>query len=63
LACRVRRIASSVEFDPVPAITGTRLAAASTTTSTTRSCSGWDRVGDSPVVPATTRVSLPVSAR
>src|SRR5579859_650406 len=52
-------MASSVEFEPAPAITGTRPADASTHSSTTRLCSAWDRVGDSPVVPHGTRPWLP----
>jgi hypothetical protein len=47
----VRRIASAVQFDPVPAMTLIRPAAYWTTSEITRSCSSWDSVGDSPVVP------------
>src|SRR5271168_3342899 len=50
-AARVRLIASLVEFEPVPAITGTRLPVASTHKRMTRSCSSWDSVADSPVEP------------
>ena len=46
-------------FDPAPAITGIRPAAASTTISTQRPCSSWESVGDSPVVPTGTRPWLP----
>ena len=42
---------SWVEFEPVPAITGTRRLAASMQSSVTRMCSSWLSVGDSPVVP------------
>jgi len=59
LAWRVSRRDSAVLFDPAPARTGTRPAADSTTNSTTRSCSGWLKVGDSPVVPHGTRASVP----
>jgi hypothetical protein len=59
LAWRVRSIASSVEFDPVPAITGTRPFATSMQASTTRLCSAWLRVGDSPVVPQGTTAWVP----
>ncbi len=52
-------MASAVELEPVPAITATRPATASMTTSTTRLCSSWDRVGDSPVVPHGTIASVP----
>src|SRR5438105_5012468 len=60
LACLVRSIASSVEFEPVPAITGTPLPlAARMQMSITRLCSSIDSVGDSPVVPQGTRPSVP----
>jgi hypothetical protein len=52
-------MASAVELEPVPAITGTRLRAVSTTISTTRRCSSWLSVGDSPVVPQGIRPSVP----
>ena len=58
-AWRVSRSASRVEFDPAPAMTGTRPAAAAMQTSTTRSCSSCESVGDSPVVPHGTRASVP----
>ena len=61
LACLLRLIASAVELEPAPAITGTRPAAASITSSTTRSCSAWERVGNSPVVPTGTRPWVPCS--
>jgi hypothetical protein len=60
-AWRVSSIASAVEFEPVPAITGTRPSAASTQTSTMRLCSTWLTVGDSPVVPTGTNPSVPSS--
>src|SRR6185312_16241731 len=44
-----------------PAITGTRPAASSTQISTTRICSSWLKVGDSPVVPQGTSPWLPCS--
>ena len=52
-------MASAVQFEPVPAITGTRPAVASMQTSTMRRCSAWFSVGDSPVVPHGTRASVP----
>ena len=45
---------SVVLFEPAPATTGIRPAAALTTSATTVSCSAWVRVGDSPVVPTGT---------
>ena len=48
-----------VEFDPAPAITGTRPRACSTHHSTTCMCSSWDSVGLSPVVPTGTRPLVP----
>src|SRR5947207_5412153 len=60
LACLVRSIASSVEFEPVPAITGTpEPLAARMQMSITRLCSSIESVGDSPVVPQGTRPSVP----
>src|SRR5476649_753366 len=60
LACLVSSIASSVEFEPVPAITGTpEPLAAAMQRSMTRLCSVMERVGDSPVVPHGTRPSVP----
>ena len=50
-APRVSSMASAVEFDPVPAITGTRLLTALITRCTTSWCSLWSSVADSPVVP------------
>ena len=52
-------MASAVEFEPVPAMIGRRPRAASMTTSTTRLCSSWLSVGDSPVVPQGTMASVP----
>ena len=48
-ANRVRRTASAVALDPVPARTRARPAACSTTTAISRRCSSWVSVGDSPV--------------
>ena len=47
--------------EPAPAITGSRPAAASITSSTTRWCSAWLSVGDSPVVPTGTSPCVPCS--
>ena len=47
-------MASSVELDPVPAITGILPFDSLTHNSITLSCSLWFKVGDSPVVPAGT---------
>ncbi len=58
-ACLARRIASEVLFDPAPAMTGTRPAASVTVISITSSCSSWDKVGDSPVVPTGTNPCTP----
>src|SRR5687768_18368342 len=49
-------------LDPAPAMTGTRPADVLTQSSTTRICSSWLSVGDSPVVPTGTRPCVP-SAR
>ena len=57
----VSSTASAVEFDPAPAITGTRLPATSTQISTTRLCSSWVSVGVSPVVPTGTSPLVPCS--
>ena len=57
----VKLIASLVEFDPVPARTGTLPAALWITDSITSSCSRCERVADSPVVPQGTRPSVPAS--
>jgi len=54
-------MASSVLFDPAPAITGTLFFTTSTHNSTTRLCSSCDNVGDSPVVPTGTRPFVPFS--
>ena len=60
LACWVSSMASAVEFEPVPAITGTpEPLAAAMQISMTRLCSSMDNVGDSPVVPQGTRPSVP----
>ena len=58
-ANRVSRIASAVEFDPVPAMTLARPAADSTTRAMTRSCSSCVSVGDSPVVPTGLSMGVP----
>src|ERR1700720_4738494 len=52
-------MASLVELEPAPAITGTRPLASSTHHSTTRLCSSWLTVGLSPVVPTGTRPWVP----
>src|SRR5262245_12798193 len=52
-------MASSVEFEPLPATTGTRPLASSTHHSTTRLCSSCDSVGLSPVVPTGTKPLVP----
>src|SRR5260221_13194595 len=57
----VRRIASRVLFDPVPATTLTRFAACSQTPAMTRSCSSWESVGLSPVVPTGLTQCVPIS--
>ncbi len=57
----VSSMASVVEFAPVPAITGTRPAASSTTRRMSPQCSGVSSVADSPVVPTTTMPSVPFS--
>ena len=54
-------IASVVEFDPVPAITGIFPLASCMHSSITFSCSLCERVGDSPVVPAGTSPFVPFS--
>src|SRR5687767_3341173 len=53
-------MASRVELAPVPAITGMRLAARSTTRFTTPMCSSTLSVGDSPVVPTATMALVPL---
>src|SRR4030081_3623644 len=52
-------MASLVELEPAPAITGTRPFASSMHHSTTRLCSSWLTVGLSPVVPTGTRPWVP----
>src|SRR5258708_3728095 len=60
LACWVSSMASAVEFEPQPAITGTPVPfAVCTQISMTRLCSSKVSVGDSPVVPHGTRPSVP----
>ena len=44
-------IAVSVQLEPVPAMTGTRLATCSTVKRIASRCSSWLSVDDSPVVP------------
>src|SRR3546814_15379673 len=56
-------MASSVELEPVPAITGILPLATSTHSATTRLCSSWVKVGDSPVVPQGTRPCTPSLTR
>src|SRR5579875_3338266 len=58
-AARVSRIASAVALDPVPAMTGTRRRAVSTTVRTTAMCSSCVSVADSPVEPQGTRPCTP----
>src|SRR6185436_1764452 len=50
---------SSVELEPVPAMTGTRPRATEMQSSVTRRCSSWLNVGDSPVVPQGTTPWVP----
>src|ERR1700744_25313 len=52
-------MASLVELEPAPAITGTRPLASSIHHSTTRLCPSWLTVGLSPVVPTGTRPWVP----
>src|ERR1700730_5584262 len=52
-------MASLVELEPAPAITGTRPPASSMHHSTMRLCSSWLKVGLSPVVPTGTRPWVP----
>src|ERR1700744_3455956 len=52
-------MASLVELEPAPAITGTRPFASSMHHSTTRLCSSWLNVGLSPVVPTGTSPWVP----
>src|SRR5687768_16189923 len=52
-------MASRVEFDPAPAMTGTRPRAVSTHSATTRMCCLWLRVGESSVVPTGTSPLVP----
>ncbi len=52
-------MASAVEFEPVPAITGTRFFAAAITVRTTSACSSCDSVADSPVDPHGTSPCTP----
>ena len=58
-ACEVKEIASSVEFEPVPANTGNFPLLSLTQSSIILSCSKWLKVGDSPVVPAGTKPFVP----
>src|SRR6267154_2871267 len=58
-ACSASSMASLVELEPAPAITGTRPLASSMHHSTTRLCSSWFTVGLSPVVPTGTRPWVP----
>ena len=55
LAALLSSMASAVELAPAPAMTGTRLAATSTTRRMTATCSLTLSVADSPVVPTATR--------
>ena len=54
-----RSIASSVEFEPVPAIIGILPLHSSTAIWIIFLCSLWDKVGDSPVVPPGTTPLVP----
>jgi len=58
-ACSASSMASLVELEPAPAITGTRPPASLMHHSTTRLCSSWFTVGLSPVVPTGTRPWVP----
>src|SRR6202012_1302098 len=58
-ACSASSIASLVELEPAPAITGTRPLDSSMHHSTTRLCSSWLSVGLSPVVPTGTSPWVP----
>ena len=62
--CRqpVSSTASLVELEPADAITGTRLRVCLTTALMTSTCSSWDSVADSPVVPHGTSPSHPTSS-
>src|SRR5207244_3651239 len=60
-APRVSRIASAVELEPVPAITGTRRRARRTTSRTTSTCSSCVSVAASPVEPQGTSPCVPAS--
>ncbi len=51
--------ASRVEFEPAPAIMGTRPLLAAIVISMTWWCSSWFSVGDSPVVPTGRRPLIP----
>ncbi|CPN08687.1 Uncharacterised protein [Bordetella pertussis] len=48
-----------MELAPTPAMTGMRPAACSTATRMSSACSSIETEGDSPVVPTTTRPSVP----
>src|SRR5690349_19573670 len=54
-------MASAVAFEPVPAMTGTRPRACSTTNLTTSVCSSWVRVAASPVDPHGTSADDPAA--
>ena len=58
-ACFESSIASEVELEPVPAITGILPLHSLIAISITFLCSIWDKVGDSPVVPAGTTPLVP----
>src|SRR5262249_21726242 len=58
-AARVSRMASAVELEPVPAMTGVRPRAKPITAFTTSMCSSWGSVADSPVEPQGTRPLVP----
>ena len=54
---------AAVSLVPAPAMTAPRPSTASLTAANSFSFSSWVRVGASPVVPPTTRPSLPESSR
>jgi hypothetical protein len=60
-ACLVKLMEARVLFEPVPAMTGTLPLTASTTTLNKVIFSSVVNVGDSPVVPAITMPSVPLS--
>ena len=55
----MRASASAVSLLPVPAMTAAGLSTTDLISENNLSFSSWVKVGDSPVVPATTKPSLP----